>query len=150
VAPIRHDDPMDTFIRLLDRQPLIFAHLMCALGALALGAYLLWGRKGDRVHRWAGWTWVLLMLGAALSAAFIRDYRLPNIAGFTPIHAFVVLVLWQLPRGVWYARHGRLEAHRQTMRGLYKGGCLVAGAFTLLPGRFLGTLLWKDALGLMA
>ena len=27
-------------------------------------------------------------------------------------------------------------------RGIYIGGCVVAGLFTLLPGRFLGSLLW--------
>ena len=28
------------------------------------------------------------------------------------------------------------------MTGLYIGACVVAGLFTLLPGRFLGSLLW--------
>lgn len=28
------------------------------------------------------------------------------------------------------------------MRGLYMGGLVIAGAFTLLPGRLLGNLLW--------
>lgn len=141
---------MNRFALLLERHPLVFAHLMLALAALALGAFMLWGRKGNTTHRWAGWTWVLLMGGVALTSAFIRDYNLPNVAGITPIHAFTVVVLWQLPRGVWYARQGQVEAHRKTMRGLYLGGCLVAGAFTLLPGRFLGTMLWKHTLGWMA
>jgi len=41
------------------------------------------------------------------------------------------------------ARRGAIEAHRRTMRGRHIGGCVVAGAFTLLPGRFLRTLLMK-------
>jgi uncharacterized membrane protein len=143
-------DTLHRFSLLLDRHPLVFAHLVCALGALAVGAWLLWGRKGDTVHRSVGWAWVGLMGGAALSAAFIRDYHLPNIAGFTPIHLFVVMVAVQLPLGVWHARRGRVEAHRRTMRGLYRGGCLVAGAFTLLPGRFLGSLLWPQLAALVA
>jgi uncharacterized membrane protein len=28
------------------------------------------------------------------------------------------------------------------MTGLYVGACLVAGLFTMLPGCFLGSLLW--------
>lgn len=138
------DTLLNRFALLLDRHPLVFAHLMLALGALALGAVLLWGRKGNTTHRSLGWAWVTLMAGVAVSGGFIRDYHLPNLAGFTPIHLFVVLVAWQLPRAVLYARRGRIEAHRQAMRGLYRGGCLIAGAFTLLPGRFLGTMLWRQ------
>lgn len=145
--------PMDTlqrFSQLLDRHPLVFLHLVSATAALLVGAWLLWGRKGDTVHRSVGWAWVLLMAAAAISAGFIRDYRLPNIAGFTPIHFLVVLVAWQLPRGVLMARRGQVAAHRKAMRGLYIGGCVVAGVFTLLPGRFLGSLLWSNLAPLMA
>ena len=113
-----------------------------------LGAWVLWGRKGTTLHRSLGWTWVALMTGVAVSGAFIRDYHLPNLYGFTPIHLFVLMVAWQLPRAVVYARSGRIDAHRKAMRGLYQGGCLIAGVLTLLPGRFLGTMLWRQ-LGLM-
>lgn len=135
-------DLLHRFALLLDRHPLVFVHLVCALGALLVGGWLLRGRKGDAVHRGAGWTWVLLMGGAALSAAFIRDFRMPNIAGFTPIHVFVAMVAVQLPIGVWHARRGNVAAHRKTMRGMYMGGCIVAGVLALLPGRFLGSMVW--------
>ena len=55
-----------------------------------------------------------------------------------------------LPRGIWQARQGLVQAHRNTMRRLFYGACVLAGAFTLLPGRFLGDLVWKQGLGLMA
>lgn len=139
---------LNRFALLLDRHPVVFAHLMMALGALLLGAWVLWGRKGTTLHRSLGWAWVALMAGVAVSGAFIRDYHLPNLYGFTPIHLFVVMVAWQLPRAVVYARSGRIDAHRKAMRGLYQGGCLIAGVLTLLPGRFLGTMLWRQ-LGLM-
>lgn len=140
---------MNRFALLLERHPLVFFHLVAALGALALGAVLLLRRKGSSSHRTLGWAWVVLMTAAAVSAAFIRDYRLPNIAGFTPIHLFVVMTLWNLPRAVWHARRGEVAAHRKAMRGLFFGACVVAGAFALLPGRFLGNLLWRDALALV-
>ena len=79
-----------------------------------------------------------------------RDFQHPNIAGVTPIHAFTLLVAINLPRGILAIRRGQVQAHRQAMRGIFIGGCLVAGVFTLLPGRFLGTLLWKQLLGVMA
>jgi hypothetical protein len=44
---------------------------------------------------------------------------------------------------------GRIVAHRLHMLGTYIGASIVAGLFTLAPGRYLGNLLWHDALGLM-
>jgi uncharacterized membrane protein len=138
---------MDAFARLLERHPLVFVHLVTALAALLLGAALLaLPRKGNAAHRTLGWAWVGAMAATTLASAFIRDYRMPNIAGITPIHAFTLLTAVGLPRGVWLARRGDLQGHRRQMRGLYIGACLVAGLFALLPGRFLGTQLWA-ALG---
>lgn len=130
--------------------PVLALHLGSALAALALGALILWGRKGNGVHRSMGWAWVLAMGAAALSSVFVRGGEMPNIAGFSPIHALTLLVLWQLPRGVRFARQGNVAAHRKTMRSLYLGGCVVAGLFTLAPGRYLGHLLWTQTLGLAA
>lgn len=140
---------LNTFNRLLQQHPLVFFHLVTALGALVLGLFILARRKGTGSHRVLGWCWVALMAGTALASAFIRDYSLPNIAGFTPIHAFTVLVAWQLPMGIRHIRRGQVAAHRKTMRGLYLGACVLAGVFTLLPGRFLGRLLWQQGLGIM-
>ena len=133
---------MNSFTRLLAQHPLIFVHMVCAIAALVLGAVLLLRRKGTPSHRALGWAWVLLMAGATISSAFIRDTGMINLAGFTPIHLLTLLVAVQLPRAVLAIRRGRVEAHRQAMRGMYIGGCVVAGLFTLLPRRFLGRLLW--------
>lgn len=138
---------MDLFAalaRLLDRNPLIFAHLVSALCALALGAVILARRKGTTSHRATGWAWVLLMGSTMLTSAFIRDYRMPNLAGITPIHFFTAMVAYQLPRAVLAARRGDIDLHRKEMRGLYIGGCVIAGLFTLLPGRFLGRQVWAQ------
>ena len=133
---------MNAFTDLLQRHPLIFFHLVTALGALALGLFMVLRRKGTASHRWLGWTWVALMAGTALASAFIRDYRLPNIFGYTPIHLFTVTVAVFLPLAIWQVKRGNVRGHRKTMQGLYIGACVVAGLFTLLPGRFLGSLLW--------
>ena len=139
---------MTAFANLLHRHPLVFFHLVTALLALAIGTVVMLRRKGNGSHRIWGWAWVLAMGSTALASAFIRDYHLPNIAGITPIHAFTVMVAVNLPRGVWYIRQGNVLAHRKTMRGMYIGGCIVAGVFTLLPGRFQGRQLWQ-AVGLL-
>jgi len=140
----------ERFALLLQRHPVIFFHLVTAFAALVLGSVLLLRRKGTGSHRALGWVWVALMASTALATVFIRDYQLPNIAGFTPIHLFTVMVAVGLPRAIWYIKRGNIEGHRQQMKGMFVGGCLLAGVFTFLPGRFLGNLLWRDALGLIA
>lgn len=136
-----------SFTQLLQNHPLVFFHLVTAFSALLVGGVVMLRPKGTASHRALGWAWVLLMGSTAIASAFIRDYHLPNVLGFTPIHAFTVLVCINLPRGIWYIRQGRVAAHRKTMRSLYFGACVLAGVFTLLPGRFLGRLLWQQTLG---
>lgn len=140
---------MNPLILLLREHPLVFFHLVTALAALVLGGVILWRRKGTASHRALGWTWAALMAGTALASVFIRDYRMPNLAGFTPIHLFTLVTAVSLPRGLRAIRRGNVTAHRITMRWLYIGACVLAGVFTLLPGRFLGRLLWQHWLGLV-
>lgn len=131
--------------------PIIAIHACLALAALAIGPLVLWTRLGARQrprwHRAAGYLWVACMLGAAVSAVFIRGDGRPNIAGFSPIHLLVPFTLFMLWRAFVYLRRGQIRGHRLTMLGLYLGACVTAGAFTLLPDRLLGHLVWSDWLG---
>jgi uncharacterized membrane protein len=141
---------MDALMSLYARHPMVFFHLTAALGALVVGIIQLQrSKQGDTRHRLWGWTWVTLMAAVVITSVFIRDYRMPNLAGFTPIHLFTLFVAWQLPLAVYYAKSGQIVAHRKAMRGLFFGGCIAAGVFTLLPGRFLGQQLWHHTLGLI-
>ncbi len=132
--------------------PLIAIHMPAALLAVATGPVALWARKGreqrPRLHRAFGYAWVTLMVITAVSAIFIRDFSLPNLAGYTPIHLLIPVTLAGLFGAFWFLAHGNIAGHRKTMQNLYIGACLVAGIFTLLPGRYLGRLLWGQ-LGLL-
>lgn len=141
---------MQALLNLLDQHPLVFVHLVSALAALLIGALVMLRRKGTAAHRWLGWSWVVLMAVTTVSSAFILDHGMPNLAGFTPIHAFTVVVAVGLPQGIRKIRRGDVQGHRAHMRGLFFGACVVAGLFTLLPGRFLGRLLWGSMAGLLA
>ena len=140
---------MSSLMGLLQQHSLVFFHLVTAFGALLLGGVILLRRKGTGSHRLLGWTWVALMGSTAVASAFIRDYGMPNLFGFTPIHVFTLIVAYNLPLAVLHIRRGNVAAHQKRMRGLFKGACVVAFVFTLLPGRFLGHLLWTS-LGVMA
>jgi len=139
---------MQAFIELAQKQPVIALHLAFAVLALITGAVVLARRKGTFSHRVLGWTFAVLLGGTALTSAFIRDDRGFNIGGFTPIHVLTAVTAVFLPLGIWRIRRGQVEAHRRTMTRMYIGACIIAGLFTLLPGRFLGNLLWRQGLGL--
>lgn len=127
--------------------PAVVVHLFLALGALVLGPVALLARKGSRGHRAFGYAWVTSMVGAALASLFIRDFRLPNIGGYTPIHLLTVLTFAGVGTALWAIARCKVTAHRRGMQAAYLGGCVGAGIFTLLPGRFLGQLVWGDWLG---
>ena len=126
--------------------PVIAVHLTAALLALAIGPAALWARRGTRqrprLHRAFGYAWVTLMLVTAVSALFIRDTRLPNIAGYTPIHLLVPVTLVSLFGAFWKLARGDIRGHSLIMRQLYFFACIVTGALTLLPQRLLGQVFW--------
>lgn len=134
--------------------PLVAIHLTAALGAVATGPVALWARKGatqrPRLHRAFGYVWVTLMTIAAISALFIPAVVAPLFASMGPIHALSFVTLGMLAMSFWFLAKGNIAGHRKTMQNLYIGACVVAGAFTLLPGRFLGNLVWGQWLGLIS
>jgi len=129
--------------------PAVTIHVTLALGALVLGPLALGLRKGSRAHRVAGYAWVALMLGAALSSVFIRDFELPNIAGYTPIHIVTLLTFAGIGIALYYIFKRNIRAHRIAMWTTYINGCIVAGALALLPGRTLGQLVWHQWLAIV-
>jgi uncharacterized membrane protein len=133
--------------------PTIAIHTSAALGALVLGPVALWARKGaiqrPMLHRAFGYAWVTLMLLTATSALFIRDFKMPNLAGYTPIHLLVPYTIVGIISGFVYLARRDIPAHRKTMQSLYFGACISAGAFTLLPSRLLGNLVWSQWFGLL-
>lgn len=132
--------------------PVIAIHMTAATAALGTGPVALWARKGasqrPRLRRAFGYAWVTLMIVTAVSAMFIRDFRLPNLAGYTPIHLFVPYVILGLGASFWYLGRKNITAHPRTMQRKYIGACMGAGAFALLPSRYLDQLVWGQWLGL--
>jgi uncharacterized membrane protein len=131
--------------------PVIAVHMTAALLAVATGPVALWARRGreqrPRLHRAFGYAWVTLMLVTAVSALFIRDFEKPNLAGYTVIHLLVPVTLSLLFLAFWMLARRNIAGHRKVMQKLYIGACVVAGAFTLVPQRYLGQVVW-GALGL--
>lgn len=113
----------------------VWVHMLAALTALALTPVILWTRRGTRGHRVLGYVWLAAMALTAAASFAVQQIRPGH---FSLIHLLSIGTLTALPLVVVYARRGQHHSHRQAVRGLVVGALLVAGAFTLLPGRILG------------
>jgi uncharacterized membrane protein len=120
---------------LLQASPAIQLHAFAAMAAFSLGVVQLGAPKGTLPHRAIGWLWVLLMLAVSISAFWVHQLRIWG--PFSPIHLLAIFTLIMLPLGVWHAHRHRVENHRWTMIGLFFGALVIAGLFTLLPGRIM-------------
>jgi uncharacterized membrane protein len=120
----------------------IIIHLCTVVPALLLGPVVLLRRKGDATHKLLGRIWAALLLVTAITSAFIRTPG-AGIAetGFSFIHVFTIWTLINVPLAVHAGRRGEIARHRGMMTGLY-AGLVIAGAFTFLPGRLLGSLVF--------
>jgi uncharacterized membrane protein len=83
-------------------------HLATVVPAFVIGIWLIFfSRKGAARHR-------------AFGASYLVPLTLVSVAG-----------------ALWHVRRGNIRGHRNAMIGLCFGGILIAGAFTVLPGRLM-------------
>jgi uncharacterized membrane protein len=126
---------------LLDAAPQIPLHAFAAMAAFVLGVVQLAAPKGTLPHRALGWIWVALMMVVALSSFWIHQIRL--VGPFSPIHLLSIFVLVVLPLGVWRAhRHQVADHRRRIMTLIFAGALVIAGLFTLLPGRIMHAVMF--------
>ena len=125
---------------LLAAPAVIQIHAFAALGAFGLGAIQLAAPKGTIPHRTIGWVWAGLMLAVVLSSFFIHTIRLWG--PFSPIHLLSLFSLVMLPLAVMRARRHQVEHHRRAMTSLFLGALVIAGIFTLLPGRIMHAVIF--------
>jgi uncharacterized membrane protein len=129
-----------TLAPLLAAAPVVQLHAGAALAALLLGSLQLLAPKGTLPHRTLGWAWVGLMAAIALSSFWITS---PARGGqYSWIHLISAGTLLALPVAVLAARRGRIRSHGRIMAGLFFGALIIAGAFTLLPGRIMGAVVF--------
>jgi uncharacterized membrane protein len=127
---------------LLNAEPAIQLHAFTAMAAFALGAVQLSAPKGTLPHRTAGWIWVTLMVIVAVSSFFIHDLRIWD--AWSPIHLLSVFTLAMLPLAVMHARRHRVDRHRRAMIAIFVGALVIAGVFTLAPGRIMHAVVFGN------
>jgi uncharacterized membrane protein len=124
-----------SLVPLLDAAPAIPAHAFAAMTAFMLGVVQLAAPKGTLPHRTLGWIWVCLMLAVAISSFWIHEIRL--VGHWSPIHMLSIFVLITVPLAVWKAHRHQVADHRRIMISIFSGALVIAGLFTLLPGRIM-------------
>jgi uncharacterized membrane protein len=122
-------------VPLLDAAPAIQLHAFAAMTAFGLGVVQLASPKGTLPHRTIGWIWVTLMAVVSLSSFWIHQLRLWG--PWSPIHLLSIFTLAMLPLAVWAAHRHAIDRHRRAMTGLFFGALVLAGLFTLMPGRIM-------------
>lgn len=120
---------------LLAAPAVIQLHAFAAMAAFVLGLVQFAAPKGTLPHRAVGWSWVVLMAAVALSSFWIHTIR--SFGDFSLIHLLSILVIVTLPLAVIHARRHEVAAHRRGMVMLFLAALVVAGLFTLLPGRIM-------------
>src|SRR5712672_2546078 len=120
---------------LLNAAPAIPLHAFAAMAAFVLGIVQFAAPKGTLPHRTLGWIWVGLMALVAISSFWIHQIRL--VGPWSPIHLLSIFTLVMLPLAVWKAHTHQVAAHRRIMIFTFLGALVIAGLFTLVPGRIM-------------
>ena len=115
-------------------------HAFAAMAAFLLGIVQFAAPKGTLPHRTLGYTWVGLMLVIAISSFAIYDKR--PWGSFSAIHILSVIVLVLTPLAVLAAHRHHVNTHRWAMTALFAGALIIAGGFTLLPGRIMHSVVF--------
>ena len=125
---------------------IIYIHATLALLAVPLGLYIFLTKKGTKQHRMLGRIWVIFLIIVSLTAIFIQTI---NPGQYSWIHLLIPFTLVSLIYSIWNIKKykkTKIErykySHMYSMIGVYVGALLIAGAFTLMPGRFFHEILF--------
>jgi uncharacterized membrane protein len=127
---------------LFDAMTPIPLHALAAIAAFVLGVVQLAAPKGTLPHRTLGWIWVALMTTVAISSFWIHGHSFRLWRSWSPIHILSILTPLMLLVAVFRARRHDARAHAITMTSIFTGALVIAGLFTLLPGRIMHVVLF--------
>tara|TARA_B110000014_G_C20082250_1_gene565659 strand:- start:105 stop:509 length:405 start_codon:yes stop_codon:yes gene_type:complete len=131
---------------------IIYVHAFFALAAVPVGLNIFFKKKGTKQHRFIGRVWVSFLLIVSFTGLFITSPMTDTV--FNPrfyswIHLLIPFTVGNLIYSVWSIRQfkkTKLEKHKnahiRSMVGVYFGALIVAGAFTLMPGRMFHEIIF--------
>ena len=126
-----------SFAPLLDAAPAIELRPFAAMTRLCAAA---WFNLGPEGHAAASHDRVDLgsTLMALSACSFVLEFHQLRLWGpWRPIDLVSIFTLAMLPLAVWAAHRHAVDRHRRAMTGLFFGALVIAGLFTLMPGRIM-------------
>ena len=125
---------------------IIYIHAFFALTAVPLGLYIFLTKKGTEKHILFGRIWISWLLTISLTAIFIQEI---TPGEYSLIHLLIPLTIGSLIYSIWSIRKYKKttllkykRAHMSSMTSVYVGALILAGAFTLMPGRLFYEILF--------
>jgi uncharacterized membrane protein len=125
---------------------IIYMHAFFALTAVPFRMYIFLTKKGTKKHKLFGRIWVGWLVIISLTAIFIQEITLGE---YSFIHLLIPLTMGSLIYSIWSIKKFKKtklqkykQSHMSSMIGLYVGALILAGAFTLLPGRLFYEILF--------
>lgn len=117
---------------------IMYLHIITVVPCIFMGAYIFISKKGTARHKLIGKTYMLLMVITALLTLLLPARVGPQfLSHFGFIHLFSILTLYSVPTAIMAIRKGNVRRHKIKLTLLYIGAILIAGGFTLAPGRYL-------------
>ena len=117
-------------------------HAFAAMAAFGLGVVQIAAPKGTLPHRTLGWIWVALMATVAISSFWIHGESFRLWRTWSPIHLLSIFTPVMLVLAVIRAKQHHVRAHAIIMASIFTGALVIAGVFTLVPGRIMHTAMF--------
>ena len=127
----------------MDYSSLMYWHLVTVIPCFVIGTVVLLMKKGTFLHVSFGRIYMVLMMITACITLFMPALVGPRILNhFGFIHSFSFLTIYTVPTAYLAIKKGNIKSHKRKMILLYFGAIIIAGGFTLAPGRYLNVLLF--------
>ena len=117
----------------------IIIHATLAILAVPLGLFIFSTQKGTGHHKFLGKIWITCLAMVSVTAIFIQEIT-PGEYSF--IHLLIPVTLITLVVSIWSIRRFKQtkiqkyrKLHMISMINVYIGALVIAGLFTLTPGR---------------
>ena len=114
---------------------------------MLLGGLIFSSPKGTLAHRVWGWLWIACLTSVCLTGGFIQAI-IPG--SFSTLHILIPVTMVLIVYSIWNIKMYQQtqndiyrQAHMASMIAVYGGALMIAGVFTLLPGRLIGNAFYN-------
>jgi len=122
---------------------LMYIHLYTVIPCFIIGGIMRILEKGTPLHKALGRIYMILMLFTASVTLFMPAHFGPTLFNhFGLFHTFSFLTLYSVPTAYIAIKQNDVKKHQRKMILLYVFAIIIAGSFTLAPGRYLHWLLF--------